>query len=67
MILVMSASEFIEGLRKMPEPERERVFASLAEVEEWREDLRDLMTIARRRTEPTRPIDAVFEDLNVDA
>jgi hypothetical protein len=63
----MSAAEFIKELRAMPETERERIFATLVENPEWREDLLDLMTIADRRDEPTRPIDEVFKDLNIDA
>jgi hypothetical protein len=63
----MSAAEFIQKLEAMPESERERVFASLVENQEWREDLLDLMTIAERRDEPTRPIDEVFKDLKIDA
>ena len=30
----MSAKEFIEGLKKLPDSERERIFASLVENEE---------------------------------
>ena len=63
----MSAAEFINELRTMPEAERERIFATLVENPEWREDLLDLMTLADRRDEPTRPIDEVFRDLNIDA
>ena len=63
----MSAAEFIQKLEAMPESERERVFVTLVEHQEWREDLFDLMTIAERRNEPTRPIDEVFEDLKIDA
>jgi hypothetical protein len=63
----MSATEFIEGLKKLPDSERERIFASLVENEEWRKDLLDLMTLSERQNEPTRPIDAVFKDLNIDA
>jgi L-rhamnose mutarotase len=63
----MSAAEFIQKLEAMPESERERVFASLVENQEWREDLLDLMNIAERRDEPTRPIDEVFKDLKIDA
>jgi hypothetical protein len=63
----MSAAEFIEELRAMSEPERESIFATLVENQEWREDLLDLMTIADRRDEPTRPIDVVFGDLKIDA
>jgi hypothetical protein len=63
----MSATEFIQQLQAMPEAERERVFASLVENQEWRDDLVDLMTIAERRNEPTRPIDEVFRDLKIDA
>jgi hypothetical protein len=63
----MSATEFIQQLQAMPPAERERVFARLVENQEWRDDLVDLMTIAERRNEPTRPIDEVFRDLNIDA
>ena len=63
----MSATEFIEQLKAMPEAERESVFATLAENPEWREDLLDLITIAERRNEPTRPIEKVFNDLKIDA
>jgi hypothetical protein len=63
----MSAAEFIEGLKAMPEAERERIFATLVENPEWRDDLLDLITLAERRNEPTRPIDEVFRDLNIDA
>ena len=63
----MRAKEFIEGLKKLPDSERERIFASLVENEEWREDLLDLMTLSERQNAPTRPIDAVFKDLNIDA
>jgi len=63
----MSAAEFIHELEAMYKSERERIFASLAENQEWREDLLDLMMIADRRNEPARPIDEVFRDLKIDA
>jgi hypothetical protein len=63
----MSAAEVIKELKAMSEGEREKIFATLAENPEWREDLLDLMTIADRRNEPTRPIGGVFKDLNIDA
>ena len=63
----MSATEFIEQLEAMPKSERERLFSTLLEKQEWREDVLDLITIADRRNEPTRPIDDVFKDLNIDA
>jgi hypothetical protein len=63
----MSAAEFIQELEAMAKSERERIFASLAENQEWREDLLDLMMIADRRNEPVRPIDEVFRDLKIDA
>jgi hypothetical protein len=63
----MSAAEFIHELEAMSKSERERIFASLVENEEWREDLLDLMTLSERQNEPTRPIDVVFKDLNIDA
>jgi hypothetical protein len=63
----MSAAEFIEELRAMPEAERKRIFATLIENAEWREDLLDLLTLSERRDEPTRPIEAVFKDLGIDA
>jgi hypothetical protein len=58
----MSAAEVIKELKAMSEGEREKIFATLAENPEWRDDLLDLMTIADRRNEPTRPIDDVFKD-----
>ena len=51
----------------MSKSERETIFASLVENQEWREDLFDLMTIADRHNEPVRPIDEVFSDLKIDA
>jgi hypothetical protein len=63
----MNAAEVIEGLKAMSRNEREKIFATLAENPEWREDIIDLMTIADRRNEPTRPIDDVFKDLKIDA
>ena len=63
----MSAAEFIEELKAMSQDEREKIFATLAENPEWREDILDLMTIADRRNEPTRPIDDVFKDLKIHA
>lgn len=63
----MSAAEFIEGLKTMTDSEREKIFATLLENPEWREDLMDLITISDRRHEPTRSIDEVFKDLNIDA
>ena len=63
----MSAAEFLEELKGMSDSERERIFASLVENEQWREDILDLITLSERRNEPTRPIDEVFKDLNIDA
>lgn len=63
----MSAAEFLQELKGMPEAEREMIFAGLVENEEWREDLLDLITLSERRDEPTRPIDVVFKDLKIDA
>ncbi len=63
----MSAAEFIEELKTMTDLEREKIFDALLENPEWREDLMDLITIADRRHEPTRSIDEVFKDLNIDA
>ena len=63
----MSATDFIDELRAMPEVERARIFATLVENREWREDLLDLMTLTERRDEPTRSIDSVFQDLNIEA
>lgn len=63
----MSAAEVLNELNAMPEGERAAIFASLVENEAWREDLLDLITIAERRAEPTRPIDEVFRDLQIDA
>lgn len=63
----MSATEFIKELKAMPADERERVFATLAENPEWREDILELITIAERRNEPTRALNDVFKDLNIQA
>ena len=63
----MRAAQFIHELEAMSKSERESIFASLVENQEWREDLFDLMTIADRRNEPVRPIDKVFSDLKIDA
>lgn len=63
----MSAAEFLEELKGMSDSDRERIFAGLLENEEWREDILDLVTLAERRDEPTRPIDDVFKDLKIDA
>jgi hypothetical protein len=65
--VIMSAAQFIHELEAMSKSERESIFASLVENQEWREDLLDLMTIADRRNEPVRPIDEVFSDLKIDA
>ena len=65
--VIMSAAQFIHELEAMSKSERESIFASLVENQEWREDLFDLMTIADRRNEPVRPIDEVFSDLKIDA
>lgn len=51
----------------MPDLEREKIFATLLENPEWREDIMDLITIADRRYEPTRSTDEVFKDLKIDA
>lgn len=64
---MMSATEFIEELKAMPADERERVFATLAENPEWREDILDLITIAERRNESARSLDDVFKDLKIKA
>lgn len=63
----MSASEMLDELNRMPEGERTTIFALLVENQEWREDILDLITIAERRGEPTRPIEDVFRDLQIDA
>jgi len=36
-------------------------------IQELLEDIIDLITIAVRRNEPTRPIDEVFKDLKINA
>ena len=36
-------------------------------IQELLEDIIDLITIAERRNEPTRPIDEVFKDLKIKA
>ncbi|MDA1276381.1 MAG: hypothetical protein O2960_20380 [Verrucomicrobia bacterium] len=62
----MSAAEVIKQIQSMSQDERDEVFATLLENEAWREDLADLLTIEARRTEPTRPIDNVFNDLGIN-
>ena len=64
---MMSATEFIEGLKAMPPEEREQVFAALAENQESREDTLDLITNSERKGEPDRPLDNVFKHLNIKA
>ena len=63
----MSATEFIEELKAMSADEREQVFVTLAQNPEWREDILDLITIAERRNEPSRPLDDVLKDLDIKA
>ena len=63
----MSAADLLNELNALPEGDRSVVFARLVENEEWRHDLVDLITIAERQDEPTRPIDDVFRDLQIDA
>ncbi len=62
----MSAVEVLDQLSALPESDRSAVFARLVENEEWRHDILDLITITERRGEPTRPIDDVFRDLQID-
>ena len=64
---MISAREFIEGLKAMPPEEREQVFATLAGNPERREDILDLITISARKGDPARPLDDVFKDLNIKA
>ena len=64
--MFMSAAEVIKQIQSMSQDERDEVFATLLENEAWREDLADLLTIEARRTEPTRPIDNVFNDLGIN-
>ena len=63
----MSATDLIDKLNALPESDRSAVFAQLVENEEWRHDILDLITISERRGEPTRGIDDVFRDLQIDA
>jgi hypothetical protein len=61
----MSATELIEELKAMPAHERETVFATLAQDSEWRKDILDLVTIAERKNEPTRPLDDVLKGVKI--
>ncbi len=61
----MSVTDLLNELDALPESDRSVIFAQLVENEEWRHDLVDLITIAERR-EPTRSIDDVFRDLQID-
>ncbi len=63
----MSAADLPIELNALPESDRSVVFAQVVENEEWRHDLVDLSTIAERRDEPTRSIEDVFRDLQIDA
>lgn len=63
----MSAADLLIELNALPESDRSVVFAQVVENEEWRHDLVDLSTIAERRDEPTRSIEDVFRDLQIDA
>jgi len=63
----MSAADLLDEITSLPESDRSAVFARLVENEAWREDLLDLITIAERRAEPSRPVDDVFRDLQIDA
>jgi len=63
----MSVTDLLNELDALPESDRSVIFAQLVENEEWRHDLVDLITIAERQEEPTRPIDDVFRDLQIDA
>ena len=54
--VIMSAAQFIHELEAMSKSERESIFASLVENQEWREDLFDLMTIADRRKSRYAPL-----------
>ncbi|HSH39602.1 MAG TPA: hypothetical protein VK993_12535 [Chthoniobacterales bacterium] len=63
----MSAADLLDELTSLPESDRSAVFARLVENEQWRHDLLDLITIAERRQEPTRSIEEVFRDLQIDA
>ncbi len=63
----MSVTDLLNELDALLESDRSVIFAQLVENEEWRHDLIDLITIAERRDEPTRSIDDVFRDLQIDA
>ncbi len=63
----MSAADLPIELNALPESDRSVVFAQVVENEEWRHDLVDSSTIAERRDEPTRSIEDVFRDLQIDA
>jgi hypothetical protein len=62
----MNAIEILEAIKRLPQMERENLFSNLAEEEEWQQNLHDLLTIERRRYEPSRPADDVFRDLGID-
>lgn len=63
----MSAADLMDELSALPESDRSAIFARLVENEAWRHDLLDLITIAERRHDPTRSIEDVFHDLQIDA
>ena len=63
----MSAKEIIEQINALPDDELNKFFAGLAENENLREDLLDILLIASRRNEPAEPLDKVFRELGIQA
>jgi hypothetical protein len=63
----MSAAKFIRQMEAVPAHGRERVSATPTENPECREDILDLITVAERKSEPTRPVDDVLKNLKIKA
>jgi hypothetical protein len=62
----MSAAEVIDGIKALPDNERDRVLSYLVADAALREDLQDSITMEARRHEPSRPLADVLTDLGIE-
>lgn len=62
----MNASEVLAEIKALSDAERDRVFESLIADQELRQDLQDSIVIESRRSEPSRPLSDVLNDLGID-
>ncbi len=51
-----TAESFVRILKALPKAERAAVVVCIAQDDEFAEDIADLITIDRRREEPSRPL-----------